>query len=117
MKLKLETIVTVISMLIAVGAFIRSAMLSKAQSEKYRGDVMRLVSETALDLLEPLRIRVDELERLLWEAQTVVLSHAARIALLEKSNKELYNGATRLTHQVMDLGAEPVYIPPEGELL
>lgn len=110
-----ETIAAVISLmgvaLSVAGSVIGGALQARktrAEADRDRADAAHLVSESARELIEPLKLRIEELNAHAALNAQIISDLTRRVAKLE----EILDGAHRLARQVRELGHEPVYIPP-----
>jgi hypothetical protein len=91
-----------IALLAASGPVLTALLAWFAQRRKARADASSVVTTSALNILEQ------------WQARAVYLE--GRVAVLETQLKgygALKTGARRLAAQVVSMGGEPVYRPPE----
>jgi hypothetical protein len=78
-------------------------------AEKTDADASNVVVLTALSLVEPMKKRLESLEKRdeLREKELCIMK--ARMARLEHANYLLCTGVRRLIHQIQSLGATPVF--------
>ena len=113
--MQIEMVIALLSAIVAIGSFIRAGRMQNAERNKLKAEEAEIITEAAMRLLDPLNARIWALEKSAARAQALILRLENRVSALEKENKMLYNGARRLSNQVIDLGAEPVYTPPYKE--
>lgn len=120
-------IVAVIGAISGLGSLALQWRKSRLEGSALNVENETKLSKAALDLLEPLQKRIDELEAAREREKTRMADLERRVAELEcelrderNIKDEIRAGAERLVHQVESLGGKPVYVPPKrggtGEL-
>ena len=82
-----------------------------ADADLSSAEAANLLTEAALSLVEPLNIRILELEKAHATQAASLKAMSCRIQKLERERDVLFRGAVDLTFQVLHLGAKPVFDP------
>lgn len=113
--------VALLSSIPGVLALFAQRRKTKAEAKKTETDSAQIIQKLALDLIEPYKERVDELETTM-ESSNKKLKE--RIDHLESSLQEAYNClmevadcAEKLHNQLAHLGVTPACTPPTKEVL
>lgn len=82
---------------------------SGAETEKTEADATNVVVLSALSLVEPMKKRLEALEKRDEIREMELASVKVRMARLEHANYLLCTGVRRLIHQIRSMGATPVF--------
>lgn len=110
---------TLVAILMSIGALYLAWRKAPHENRNLQAETDRAITDAALQLLEPLQKRIDELEQARERDKARMTEMDRRITELEcelrdeRSEKfDVLNGANKLVHQVVSLGGVPVYHPP-----
>jgi chromosome segregation ATPase len=110
---------TLVAILMSIGALYLAWRKAPHESRNLQAETDKTITDAALQLLEPMQRRIDELEKGRERDKARMAEHERRITELEcelrneKSEKaEVIDGAKRLYHQIESLNSKPVYRPP-----
>lgn len=110
---------TLVAVLMSIGALYLAWRKAPHETRNTQADTEGKITDAALQLLEPMQKRIDELEAARERDRVRMAEHERRISDLEcelraeRSEKaEVIDGAKRLYHQIESLNSKPVYRPP-----
>jgi hypothetical protein len=113
-----------LSELVAVAGAAVAIWVSLATRKKLSVEADTELSQTALSLVAPLKIRITELECAVSTATKTIDQHSVtvktltiRVGHLERENTVLKSGVTILQEQVKSLGGSPMFTAPAPETL
>lgn len=110
-----------LAVLVSFGALILAWRKAPTERRATSADAGDKISDAALQLLEPMKVRINELEAAREHERTRMSELERRVTELECelreeriAKAEIIGGANRLVHQVESMGGNPVYRPPRG---
>lgn len=96
-----EWIPAIVAVVVAVGGIFGTWITARSQRQKTDADATSVLTSVALQLIEPLQLRVSEMEAEIGRMERKILN-------LEKENALLHKWAQLLYTQVVETGHDPI---------
>lgn len=115
---ELPGVIAVVISVLGVYLQYRKARLDEAkgrvEAKKADAEAGQVLQETALALIKPYRDELDRLNMRIKNLEGDVVILRNKLDLVIQERNAIWNGAKVLHFQVKNIGAEPVYTPPES---
>jgi predicted RNase H-like nuclease (RuvC/YqgF family) len=115
MKIEIEHVAIIITMIVSIGGMASGFMALKSQRKKDLSQASESIAEAAKTLIEPLRKRIEHLESENRELKGKSHELEMEIRVLKESLYQFRVGTERLIFQLKALNVVPVWKPEKKE--